>query len=280
MSREYESILVLFDSDIINDYLNENGVNDVLHLYDEQITDDIGDIHLEKSFACSLANLVNKYLVLCEQHNLDEWEGVSVDELNDLYKFLLSKSLQIDKNITGSITIETSDDVCEDTYQSLRYENGKGELVYWNCKIEDEDSMSIDKIYSSGNDLYSYAKQNGKVTNFSLKNVESSAKRYFKQTIDWTNIENKQFINTSWIEGKIFVHTGFEPEDEEVIRNILGDYGGIVKRYVALKTDYLIYNIKNGTDTVKYNRALEVKKRGEKIQMLTEGQFYAMLCDM
>lgn len=74
-------------------------------------------------------------------------------------------------------------------------------------------------------------------------------------------------------EGKIFVLTGLDTRIENQVTEIITSREGIIKSSTVLKTDYLIYDERYGIGTKKYERAIELIKKGNNIQMITAKQF-------
>jgi 2-dehydro-3-deoxyphosphogluconate aldolase/(4S)-4-hydroxy-2-oxoglutarate aldolase len=72
-------------------------------------------------------------------------------------------------------------------------------------------------------------------------------------------------------EGKIFVLTGFDLNEENTLVGYITQKGGAVKSSVVLATDYLVVNLSyEGAETTKYKRALELNGKGKTIRIISE----------
>ena len=77
-------------------------------------------------------------------------------------------------------------------------------------------------------------------------------------------------------DGKIFVLTGFDENDESRLTHIIIENGGELKSSVVLKTDYLIVNENYDHQTTKYKRAVELNGKGKDIKILSSAMFYRL----
>lgn len=75
---------------------------------------------------------------------------------------------------------------------------------------------------------------------------------------------------------KVFVHTGLNPKEEQLLNKVVASRGGIVKSSVVQATNYLIYDESLGTDTVKYKKAQELKQKGKDIKLIPSSLFFAV----
>ena len=78
-------------------------------------------------------------------------------------------------------------------------------------------------------------------------------------------------------DGKIFVLTGFDENDESRLTHIIIENGGELKSSVVLKTDYLIVNENYDHQTVKYKKAVELNGKGKDIKILSFAMFDQLL---
>ena len=83
-------------------------------------------------------------------------------------------------------------------------------------------------------------------------------------------------MSSTEFKDKIFVLTGFYAAEEDFVR-LIEELGGIVKNSTVLKTDYLLYNGKDGIGTKKYSRAVELNQQGKNIAILTGDEFLKMV---
>lgn len=84
-------------------------------------------------------------------------------------------------------------------------------------------------------------------------------------------------VSYEWIEGKVFVLTGFNIETEEKYTKIIEQAGGTVKSSTVIKTNYLIYNPDYDHETIKLKRAKELLQKGKSISIITGKEFESML---
>lgn len=77
--------------------------------------------------------------------------------------------------------------------------------------------------------------------------------------------------------GKIFVLTGFNTRTEMVLTDVITANGGEIKSATVLKTDYLIYDEREGRETAKHRRAEELIDMGYNIKMIPGRQFLQMI---
>lgn len=79
--------------------------------------------------------------------------------------------------------------------------------------------------------------------------------------------------SVDWMNGRIFVLTGFDDAAKARYTHMITSAGGTVKSSTVLATDYLVYNPHYGRETTKYKRAQELIARGKPITILTEQEF-------
>ena len=89
--------------------------------------------------------------------------------------------------------------------------------------------------------------------------------------------ENPSITSCDWIEGKIFVLTGFNEKTEAKYIKIIEQAGGTIKSSTVIKTNYLIYNPDYDRETTKLKRAQELLQQGKSIAIITGKEFEAML---
>jgi len=87
--------------------------------------------------------------------------------------------------------------------------------------------------------------------------VEEKNKAYYSEQIGMDNFQNKSFVLTDC------TYT------QEVARFILHSRG-LIKTSVSRQTDVLVFN---SIETVKHNKALDLKKEGSDIQLISEADF-------
>ena len=209
-----------------------------------------------------------------------------------LEKFLNVNSVAIDIEIEGEIIVESHFEEAEDEFQALTYKDQDCELVKWlsnkrewqkkNQHIadyrvnEDENVVTIETFWEKLISPMEYARKHGKVQKFTRTEKSKKPIKRVKD-VDWLDIYPSDFNNTSWIKDKVFAHTGYDADVESIIKGIIEQFGGIIKKHVGYKVDYLIYHREWGTDTVKMANAKKVKSKGHTIQIITDAEFYSML---
>ena len=117
-----------------------------------------------------------------------------------------------------------------------------------------------------------------------LKGVYGITKRIVKP-LDAFETESLESDNTIFsfdeideieFDGKIFVLTGFDGDEEEKITKIITTKGGEVKSSTVLKTNYLIVKEDYNHKTNKYNKAFELKENGKNLYIIGAKLFYEL----
>lgn len=291
-------ITVNVDSKVLNQYLKENNLEIVLDLLDYNNDYDTVEVELDKSLSKTLQSLLEKlpYQSYVLENDLDlNWD--SIDKLID---FIGLNSEIIDYESSAYIEIENiSTEAGYGSYQSATYGDHTAHLYKWPCekvcegrgysdvvdfnsklfngKIEGLEELEnwtvFDLLQDGGEELEIAMEKTGYSESFEIK----KPKKQIVTDKGKVSLENTPLNNIEWINGAIFVHTGLSGEDEEIFKDIIEDNGGIIKRSVVLKTDYVIYNPEYGHETVKLQRAKELNEQGKSIKILTISEFCEML---
>lgn len=87
------------------------------------------------------------------------------------------------------------------------------------------------------------------------------------------SIEKPSSVACDWMEGKIFVLTGFSEKTEAKYTKIIEQGGGTIKSSTVVKTNYLIYNPDYDRETTKLKRAKELLQQGKSISIITGKEF-------
>jgi hypothetical protein len=84
----------------------------------------------------------------------------------------------------------------------------------------------------------------------------------------------------NWMNGKHFVFTGLDYNEEEQYENLITSAGGFVRTSTVMETNVLIYNehyVERNGETSKLKRAKELIGRGKKIAIITEDEFIKLI---
>ncbi|MEE0965555.1 MAG: leucine-rich repeat protein [Bacilli bacterium] len=272
-------VAIQFKNNMIQNFIVENGMEELFYSIEMSFCEDMVNITLTKSFADNLKKLLEVYLSEYG-YNLDVNDE---DKIKELIRLIKNNRNEIDSNVEGSIEIRES---CgEDAYaffQKLIYENKQGKLVKWpsndgetydeefnekmfNNEIVELRDLAYDSIWQIVMDdesLELAVEKTGKVTEFELKTYENEEQDIIRPE------------GTDWIKGKIFVLTGLDEEDEDEVYEIIDIYEGEVKSSTVLKTNYVVYNPNYDGETTKMKKAKELIGKGKSIELLTLKQFF------
>lgn len=188
--------------------------------------------------------------------------------------------------IVESICPDVQEIIDEDEYDS----DCEYSVTYTNVYVDEtpeygtpypiEDYKKFGKIYSTNDEIIAYLKENNlpyddeTIANLSIDDVYAIlAGTYGKGTSD-TTVPTSCPIN---FKGKIFVLTGFNIRTEMVLTDVITANGGEIKSATVLKTDYLIYDEREGRETAKHRRAEELIDMGYNIKMIPGRQFLQMI---
>ncbi len=80
-----------------------------------------------------------------------------------------------------------------------------------------------------------------------------------------------------WIEGSVWVLSGFDDEDGNRYVKLIEDSGGVVKSRTTIKTNYLLYKSESDQQTTNLKHAKELIEQGNEITLLTEDDFLGLL---
>lgn len=270
-------VTIHIDNPAIQEYLSDNGLEDLLSKLEVCWCEGNVGVILTQSFAESLCALLENYLDEFG-YEMDPDEEDAVRELVDM---LRDNQTQIDAETQGSIEIR---EACGEDgfgfFQQLIYDNKQGKLVKWpsedgesydesfnermfNGEIEELKNLAYDAIWDIVMDdeaLSVAVEATGRVTEFKLEAASQE--------------DDIAPEGTDWIQNKIFVLTGLDEEDEEDIIDLIENYGGEVKSSTVLKTSYLIYNPSYQKETTKMKKAKELIEKGKPIQLITKQQFW------
>lgn len=121
---------------------------------------------------------------------------------------------------------------------------------------------------------------------FEFSKKTGKSKYYYATRTHITKIETDEYDDEAkkskqkaleWMDGKIFVLTGFDDRTRAKYESLIYRAGGTVKSSTVLKTNYLIYDPDYGYETAKLKRAKELNQQGKNITIITGKEFEAML---
>ena len=123
-----------------------------------------------------------------------------------------------------------------------------------------------------------YSAYGDHVDNEKEKSAETAKDDGFTDISDSAEVKSTGVFKTDDVgvldfQGKIFVLTGFDGDDEQKISSTIISKGGEIRSSVVLKTNYLIVNEAYDHETTKYKKALELKEKGKEILIISSGRF-------
>ena len=128
--------------------------------------------------------------------------------------------------------------------------------------------------------LRSYKKQyfKGNSTKRAKKTVAKSKKSGMDKVDSTSKNDALRFDRVKSIDfqDKIFVLVGFGKDEEKKITEIIKTKGGNVKSTTVVKTAYLVVKEGYTRHTVKYNKALELKEKGQTVYIIDSKMFYEL----
>ena len=77
--------------------------------------------------------------------------------------------------------------------------------------------------------------------------------------------------------GKNFCISGFDSNEEELLKKVIEELGGVLRSSAVKDLDYLIYDPKFGMRTKKHKKAKELKLNGRDIQILSTNEFISLI---
>lgn len=269
-------ITIQLHNPTLEEFLQEHGLEDLILNLESGLGDETVGVTLTHSFSESFSSLLKSYL---DRFGYD-MESEEEDSIRELLTLLRKNQSQIDTETQGSI--ELREECGEDGFaffQQLTYENKKGKMVKWpsedgetydesfhermfNGEMEELADLPYDTIWDIITDddaLNTAIEATGKVTEFSLETL--------------INQPEVLPMGTDWIEGNMFVVTGFNEYEEDEISELIENYGGEIYCSIDSDINYVIYNPYK-KETKELKKAKKLIKEGNSIELLTKQQFW------
>mgnify|MGYP004675622569 CR=1 FL=1 len=286
---------------ILEKYLSDNGLGGLFEQLEMAYMEceEVLEAELDKSFAQSLINILNKLLEDAEHSGIGECINVDAAQISDAIKFIIKNKSIIDGETEGSIELRAANGEESFAYvQRLAYQKRHGQLVKWPCadgwnyqngggyekiqefsgrmfngEVAELAELAYEDIWEliwDEKSLETALEKTGVIEDFDIEQPAEGSKVDFEKDLSLGEIEP---VNVGWIFGALFVFTGLSGDDKLIATEIIEKNDGVVKSSVVLKTNYVIYDPCYGYETTKLQKARELIAKGKPIQLLTVSEF-------